>query len=124
MDIKAYGETEQAVVFAATWEAFKTKDENRKGREWQEAYFELMSINNTYSVFYEMGIKDYRVSDGVYSVRYYLVSKKAFAKNVREWLEDRFTEFDEWEDTIALINTWDMTDVKGNDVDVYGVYEG
>ena len=110
MDIKAIGTTETAVFFGATWEAFKAKSEETKCREWQEAYFELMSIDNTYSVFYEMGIKDYRISQGRYSVRFYLMAKKAFAKNIRDWLEDHFAFFDEGEEEVALIDTFDITD--------------
>lgn len=127
MDIKAYGETKKAIGFAATWEAFKTRASEHydKTREWQKAYFELMSIDNTYSVFYEMGIRDYNVSEGHYSVRIYLITKKAFEKNVSDWLEEHFYYFDSWEEDIALINGWDITDTRGNELEnSYRVYEG
>lgn len=126
MEIKAIGTTEKAVLFTATWEAFKAKSEETKCREWQEAYFELMSIDNTYSVFYEMGIKDYRIEQGRYSVRFYLIAKEAFAKNIRDWLEDHFTEHALYGVEVALFETFDITDMKGKHVDefIYGVYEG
>ena len=85
-----------------------------------------MSLNNTYSAFYEMSIKDYRIEQGVYSVRFYLIAKRNYANSIREWLHAHFTEFSESEDTVVLINTFDITDMRGNEIDDYicGVYEG
>ena len=123
MDIKAYGETAKAIGFSATYEDFKFRKD--KLREWQEVYFNLLSLKNTYSAFYEVDIHDYRVAEGKYSVRYYIIAKKAYAKSVREWLEDYFEKFNEWEEDVALISALDITDTKGNELEgIYSVYEG
>ena len=126
MDVIVHGETAKAAHFSATWEDFKARSEDTKVREWQEAYFNLMSINNTYSVFYEMRIMDYRVSQGVYSVRFYLTAKESFRKNIRDWLEDHFTTFNEDTDTIILAELWDVKDDRGREVEdcIMGIYEG
>lgn len=124
MDIRAFGETEKAVGFSATWEAFKATKEEHKVREWQEAYFQLMSIDNTYSVFYEMGIKDYRVSQGHYSVRFFLIAKAAYEKKVEDWLAEHFDSYDKWVDDIVLIDGWSIQDAQGKDFDLcFRVYE-
>ena len=130
MDIKAYGETAEAVFFSATFEDFKAKSEDTKIREWQEAYFELMSLQNTYRAFHDMRIVDYRVSPtphttGYYSVKFYLVANKGYARSIREWLKERFCEVFEEDWTIALVSTIDITDLKGKELDdITAVYEG